>query len=534
MKRILALLTLFFFCAFAYAQTDLQSHADRAFTEKSYARALELYRRAKAAGAVHEPEKVDYQIAQSLFKTEKWDEAIASANFALKGASWKARFHYLLGQIYVKAPKQAWKLGDRVWRQDEYPAVQGDQKAQQVYLGEEDQKAALENFETAKIEAQKERDLAQRARFVAPIYPLGWDEENDLNFDLAAFLPQVQFEEFLKSLENRGDGKFDDIIDLKQPYARGWSMPKKVLFLYAEIRGLDQSQDRADFARSLLAEGLFLRAYQQRMQGWARKYDEQTKKVVVRPYPFDSSQPVPVWRRLVNELPQSPLAPQALLLIAQEHQNRNELIKAAATFRELIQKYPKSKLVSDARAALSQIEAREISFSLAEPTRPGKQPKFAVSTRNLKTIQFAAYKIKLEDFLTQKSRLSDPETQFTSFTQNFGAIAEARRKFGAPVTTWNYQSDDKGDHQGKNGQVNAPFSALGAYAVIAEARGKRFAQLVLISDLALLKKSDKDGSFVYVADAKSGAPIQNANVVLKEVWNWNPRRVDVAQGQSND
>ena len=36
------------------------------------------------------------------------------------------------------------------------------------------------------------------ARFFAPIYPLGYDEECDLNFDLAAFLPQTGFDEFLK------------------------------------------------------------------------------------------------------------------------------------------------------------------------------------------------------------------------------------------------------------------------------------------------------------------------------------------------
>lgn len=534
MKRIFALLTLFFLCAFAHAQTDVQSQADRAFAEKSYARALELYRRAKAAGAVRESEKVDYQIVQSLFKTEKWDEAINAANFALKGASWKARFHYLLGQIYVKAPKQAWKLGDKIWRQDEYPEVESDQKAQQVYLGAEDQIAALENLETAKIEAQKERDLAQRARFFAPIYPLGWDEENDLNFDLAALLPQTQFDELLKSLESRGDAKFDEIIDPKATYSRGWSLPKKVLTLYAEIRLLDQSAVKADSARSLLAEGLFLRAYRQRMEGWALKYDATTRKPVKRPYPFDSREAMASWRRVVNEFPQSPLAPQALLLVAQEQQNQNDLVIAAATFRELIQRFPQSKLVSDARAALSQIEAKEVSFHLAQPTRPGKQPKLTVSTRNVREIRFAVYKIKLEDFLTQKSRLNDPETQFASFTQNFGAIAEARRRFGAPVAVWNYQSGDKSDHRGQSGTVSAPFSGIGAYAVIAESRGKRFAQLVLISDLALLKKSDKTGSFVYVADAKSGAAIQGANVVLKEVWNYDPRKVDVSQGKSND
>jgi uncharacterized protein YfaS (alpha-2-macroglobulin family) len=520
--------------AHAQAPLDMQQQADKAFAEKSYARALELYRSVKAAGQVREAEKIDYRIVVSLFKTQKWDEAIDSANFALKSAAWKARFHYLLGQIYVQAPKSGWKLGDKIWRQDEYPTAQGDQKPQRIGLYQQDQKAALEALETAVVEAQKERDLAMRARFAAPIYPLDLQEQSDLYFDLAAYLPQTQFDEFIASMEKRSDGKFDEVIDPKADYATGWSLPKKVLSLYAGIRVLDASDDKADTARSYLAEGLFVRAYRQRMDGWAEKYDQELKKTVKRPYPFDSLDPITPWRRLVSELPRSPLAPQALLLIAQEQQGKNDLVKAAATWRELIAKYPKNKLVADARSALQEIEAKQISFFLKEPARPGQKPKLTVNSRNVKEIQFMAYKVKLEDFLAQKAKLSNPNINFTEFSGNFGTIADATKKFGAPVAQWNLKTGDKSNHQNLDLSTEVPVSKLGAYVVVTSAGGVRFAQLILVSDLALLKKIDKNGSFVYVANAKTGAAVQGANVVLKEVWDYDPRKTDYAQGQSND
>ncbi len=511
-----------------------QNQVESAFQEKSYARALELLRAAQAAGNVRESEKVDYQIAFALFKTEKWDEALAATDAALKTVSWKARFHYLRGQILVKAPKNGWKLGDKTWRQDEYPEVQGDQKPQRVSFYAEDEKSALAAFETAKIEAQRERELAQKNRYFAPIYPLGTDEEIDLNFDLAAFLPQNQFDEFLETLKTRQGDKSDENIDPKAAYATGWSLPKKVLTLYAEIRVLDASDDESDAQKSLLAEGLFLRAYRQRMENWADQFDAETKKRVKKPYPFDDLEPLAPWRKLVSDFPKSPLAPQALLLVAQTQEQNGQLVKAAATWRELIGKYPKSKWVSDARAAIARLEAKEVSFNLKSATRPGVQPVLRVQTRNLKAVEFAAYRVKLEDFLLQKANLSDADTSFTQFTQNFGKIGDATQKFGAPVAKWSFATKDNTDYVGKSGEVAAPLTEIGAYAVVAQSGARRFAQIVVISDLALLKKSDKNGSFVYVADAKTGAAIGGANVVLKEVWNYNPRRVDVSQGKSDD
>ena len=409
---------------------ELRQKADAAFNEKSYARAVELYRQVKAAGPSLDEAIINYNISVSLFKMERWDDAIKSANYTLENSDWRARVLYLLGQIYVKVPHEGYLVGGQIYRGDEYPKVEGAEKPELKYLGEEDLDKALEFFESAKIAAQKERADARNNRYFAPIYPITAREEIDLNFDLAAFLSQQTFDSFIQRVEKGGVGA--SAIDLKQGYDPSWILPHKALYLYAEIRQLDEAKDKVDAQKSLLAEGLFLRAYRARMEGWARKYDEKLKQIITRAYPYNDRNGIDAWRRLVSEYPASELAPQTLILMAQSQQRDEDLIKAAATLRELIQKYTQSKWVSDARAALAEIEEREVSFNLKEATRPGEQPQLSVVSRNLKTVNFAAYKVKLEDYLTASKNLNSYQTRFTEFGENFGTIAEATKKFGAP------------------------------------------------------------------------------------------------------
>lgn len=511
----------------------LRGQADAAFNEKSYARAVALYRQVKAAGPSLDEAIVNYNIAVSLFKTEKWDDAIKSANYTLDNSDWRARVLYLLGQIYVKVPHQGYEVNGQIYRGDEYPNVEGAQKPELKYLSAEDQKQAIDYFESAKIAAQKERYNAEHNRYFAPIYPISAREEIDLNFDLAAYLPIAQFDEFIAKMDADPQTK-GGAIDPKQNYDVKWILPRKVLTLYAEIRALADAQTPKDGARSLLAEGLFLQAYRQRMDDWANKYNEATKTTITRPYPYNDRDAVAAWRDLVTQYPQSDLAPQSLVLIAQKQRGDGDLVKAAATLRELIQKYPKSKWVSDARASIAQIEQREIGFSLKEATRPGVKPILSVTSRNVDVVTFAAYRVKLEDTLAAPKNLGAPDTQFTMFGENFGKIADATPKFGKPVANWALNLRSTGDHQAISSEVTVPISQIGAYAVVAQAGGVRFAQIVIITDLALLKKTDENGSFVFVADAKSGVAVSNVNVVLKETWDYNPRLTEFAKGQSND
>ena len=85
----------------AMAQLFIQQQAQTAYDQKSYAKALELLKKAP------DSELNRYEIAVSLFKTEKWDEAIKATNDALQTAQWKARLYICSAKFMSKRPKRA-------------------------------------------------------------------------------------------------------------------------------------------------------------------------------------------------------------------------------------------------------------------------------------------------------------------------------------------------------------------------------------------------------------------------------------------
>ena len=531
------------FCALpARAQEDVLKQADAAWNEKSYARALELYKKVLAGGAVRDREEIEYRIAVSLGKTQKWDEAIETANALLGKTEWKARVYYWLGRLYTVVPHQGYKVGGKIYRGQDYPKIEGAEKPVQVYLGEEDAKATLDFFEKAKIAAQQEREWAKTRRYIAPIHPITSDEEIDLNFDLAAYLPQREQAEFIEALEKAWKDNRKTVagqVDLKLPYNAQWNLPTKVIYLYNEIKFLDQSNDKHDTVLSLLAKGMFVRAYRQQVAGWAQWYDEDKKTYITRAYPFDNLEAIPNWREAIDNYPRDPIADRLFILIAQTYEQQGDSVKALATYQELIGKYPKSKWVSDARSHIQQITKHEISLDTMGQQKPGENAKITINTRNVKAVKFTAYRVQLEKVLDQQAKLNDYQIQFSAWSGNFGNIADAQKFFGEKVAEWNFNAKDKGDYKNAYETIDTPLKDLGAYAIVAEGDGIRSARILLISDLAILKKTDRDEALAFIADAKSGAPLNGVNVILKETYydssdNNNRQKVSIGRGQSGE
>lgn len=513
----------------AQTTTDVLKQADAAWNEKSYARALELYQKALASGTVPNRDEVEVRVAISLGKTEKWDAAIAAGEALIDKSPQKARVLYWLGRLYTVMPHQGYKVNGKIYRGEDYPKIEGAEKPEQIWVQEEDAKKTLEYFERAKIEAQ-------RARTARTSTPLAYAEEIDLNFDLAAYLPTREQQEFLQKLKEAIDKgqKLDETVDMAQPYNREWNLPKKVLYLYNEIPRLDDSNNRHDTALSLLAKGMFVRAYRQTMNQWANQYDEKIKGYIVREYPFDHLEPIPIWQQIIDNHASDSIAPQTQILIAQTHQQNNNMAKALAAYRVVLQKFPTSKWVNDAKAHIQQITRKELRLDTIAQQPPGQNAKINVNTRNVKTVEFTAYRVKLEDVLTQEGKLQSPNVNFQNFDENFGSIATARNYFGAQAAKWTFNAKDKGDYQNAYETIDAPLKDVGAYIIVATTDGLRFAQVLIISDLMVVKKTDRDSSFVYVADAKSGAPVNAANVVMKEYYYDSGSHVDIARGKSSD
>lgn len=517
----------------AHAQGGVLREADAAWNEKSYVRVLELYRKALASNSAGaRREDVEYRVAVSLGKTEQWDAAIAAGNAFLPTTVWKARVLYWIGRLYTQLPHQGYKVGGKIYRGADYPKTNVAEKPQQVWLGEEDARQTLDYFEQAKIRAQQEDAVAKRGRFYGAIYPLPSEDEISLNFDLAAYLPTREYPAFLKLLEAKKP--LNETVDMSQPYNRAWPLPNKILYLYNDISKLDQSANKHRTALAILAKGMFVRAYRQQLDAWANQWDAKQQKNIVRPYPFNHLEAIPIWQSLVNQFSGDAVADRTEILIGETYEGQGNLVKALATYQTLLDKFPHSKWVSDAQGRIQNITRHEIAVDSMGAQPPGVTAKLTISTRNVKRINFAAYPVKLENALTQATNLSSPNTQFTQFTQNFGAIGKARQGFGPPAATWSVDTKDKGDYQGVSETIDTPLKARGAYVIVGQSGNLRVARVLLISDLAILKKVDRTHALAYIADAKTGKPLMNAHVIIKETYNENSTaHTDIAQGVSD-
>jgi tetratricopeptide (TPR) repeat protein len=221
------------------------------------------------------------------------------------------------------------------------------------------------------------------------------------------------------------------------------------------------SNDNHDTALSLLAKGLFVRAYRQRMDSWANKYDDVKETYIKQPYPFDHLEAIPVWQQLIDEFPRNSVADRTQILIAQTWQAQGDHAKALAAYERVLELFPRSKWASDARANIQQITRREIALDAMAAQPPGLNAKINISTRNIKQVTLTAYRVKLEDVLTQASKLNDPETRFTEFSENFGSIEAAQKLFGPRAATWTFIAKDKGDYQSVSETIETPLKDLG-------------------------------------------------------------------------
>ena len=153
--------------------------ADRLYAERSYAKALDGYRQAIESGAAGERKaEIEYRIAVCLGRSQKWDEAFAQADAFVKSypdGVWGARGHYWLGQLFSVAQHCGYRVGDKLYRGQEYPKVETAEKPEHACLCQDDAEKAVAAFEKAK-------------RLYEALEPRLEEEEADLDFDLALLL----------------------------------------------------------------------------------------------------------------------------------------------------------------------------------------------------------------------------------------------------------------------------------------------------------------------------------------------------------
>jgi len=514
--------------------------ADRHWADRSYVRALEGYQHALDSGAAGDRQiELEYRVVVALGRSQRWDEALSRARDFIKAhpeGLWGARGNYWLAQLLTMAPHEGYRVGERIYRGSDYPKVATAEKPEQVNLSAQDWTEGRAAFERAKRLYEHLRPEAER-------------EEADLNFDLAQLLGAgdlspitnalvaLALEKDKRSWLRQQCGKPDPAMVKRlrdydwtptptRPYDPDPPFPQRVLTLYEQIEKLDHGR-RAPEAR--LARALYLASYQSNMASMVKACDTKKGEAVAFPFPYQELDIIALVESIAKDYPKHPVAPQAQITAANWLEAKSDFVGALDLYRDLVQRWPQSKWISDARGRIQDIEWPSLTLA-ASPARPRHNAALGLTGRNVKTVTLTAYRVQLEKLLLRPEILNNPWLSWGSWD----AVEEKVWRQGERVASWTYTTTDKGQHKWLSENVTSPLSKLGAYVVEGEAGDAWGACLVLITDLAIVTKSDQDRALVYVCDADSGRPVPGAEVVMREIYQrGKDPHVDVERGQAD-
>jgi uncharacterized protein YfaS (alpha-2-macroglobulin family) len=487
--------------------------ADKLYAEKSYAGALTAYESLLKSGDVPAARKDDlqYRVGVCLGKTEKWDRALAySLEFVKthRRTVWEPRGLYWLGRLYLGSPHQAWRVGKTLHRGNEAPQSSEGARPERVFVAPQDQ--------------QNARDAMEAARVYYPAYRAASKteaEEIQLDFDLARVLQSdPSYGTWLSELKWLPPADPSWEVDPAADYSVKWDPPRKVMYLFEQAAFLGRKADpRAhQAALAVFGKAVWLRHYRQMMESYSFRWENGKRAKV--PYPYESVDPEAILRDLIRQFPEDPVRDQAQYSIGMFLEQAGKPLLAEKEYRRLIEERPQSKWVEDARYRLQEIARPDLYVTLQSDQDAGKAALANISYRNVKTVRFEVYRLKLEELASRPEFLADPTTHFQEFRHLVGELPDARKRYGPRVAAIDVPVEDPGDRAQRSKQVTLPVQDPGAYVVETSIPGYRTANVLVLTDLVLVQKAHRDGALYFATDAKSGAPVPGVQLLVRQWW----------------
>jgi len=492
----------------AKASTVTMAAADQAYFKKSYATALKQYQEAVRQRLVPQERRplVDYRIARSLGFTEQWDASIAESlrvSSRYPNTIWDARSKSWLMRMYLKAPHIGWKLGDRIVRGKDVPETDSAAEPQRVDLSPEDRRKAVQYGEQSKLLYEKLREETK-----------GTGEEADLTADLARLIASTQLSLWAEG--RRWKLPSDDAwkLDPAAPYDPNWAPPKKVLQLYLSA---EEVGTKAQKPLARLAQAMWLHGYHSLMhqEAWRQEPSGERKPI---PYPYQDRSAPEVLRTLPRDFPEHPEGDHALMMVGDWLTEEGRFVDALDAYAALVKARPETKWAQAAKSAASAITRATLNVEPPRPQAPGKKATLSVEARNLPSVKFTAYPLKLEDVVKDSRVLSRPRAGISELLARIGKSAGLKKYYQGEPVTWEETLTPKSEYATVQRSIETPLTKNGAYAVEVESGPVRATVVLLISDLATMQIVDQDRATTMAVNAETGAPVVDAQVLIREVY----------------
>jgi uncharacterized protein YfaS (alpha-2-macroglobulin family) len=351
---------------------------------------------------------------------------------------------------------------------------------------------------------------------------------------------------------------------------------EKILALLAEVRSLDDTTNGRHTARSCLRQAMLARKRfgMDRLNAHAGSYyvdgrfplQEELEQfnpweladgealvlaggnlqVAKLPAHYDV---LSLLRTVVNEYPDTEAAPEAQYAAGLYCQSRQQYAEALDEYALLQASFPRSPWAGNARTQVARIGSRQVSIAPMGVQLPGQAPELQVTYRNVDKVWFTARRVDAAAMLEDLHALEvDADVRpgralqmlqawhnyLVSGDKGSWEVQFVARYLGTEVLRWAHSVEDDGTHRFAGAVVSAPLMEPGVYVVHAHTAeppheqmgskqmaaihlGESRAVLVL-TDLALVEKHTDKGSLYYVTHARSGRPVEGAEVRTLQQW----------------
>jgi len=190
-------------------------------------------------------------------------------------------------------------------------------------------------------------------------------------------------------------------------------------------------------------------------------------------------------------------ADDALFMLGQQREAKERYTDALTIYDGIVKRFSSTTANrhADARNAAESIRRVSLSVSAYQVTLPGLKLPVQVSWRNVKRV-------------TWTLRRADPFA-VKGYPDSVSSFA------GGPVEkTWSETFEVKTQHAPGNKSFELALPAPGLYTIEASGDGVTGSDLALMSQIAVISKSDRKQVQVFVADVETGAAQPNAEVLL--------------------
>lgn len=184
-----------------------------------------------------------------------------------------------------------------------------------------------------------------------------------------------------------------------------------------------------------------------------------------------------------------------------------DYVAAIVIYRRLVEEYGEGthEHWRDARNRIKKILGEEVSLGVGQVFLPGSAVGFGLRWRNVDSVALSLHAVDLVTAVELRSKTQGSGEYIDSV--DLGRYPAAQR--------WNFATKDDGAHRWGYSLESLDFEvAPGAYVLEARAGDARSRQLVLVSDAALVVKSESGRVVAWFADARTGEPIAGAPLKL--------------------